>query len=107
MSKARVKKGDLVAIVSGKEKGKRGQVAVISRKEKKVIVAGCNIATKAIKPRRQGEQGGIAKVEAPMYVCKVMPVCPKCERPTRVGFVVLADGKKQRACKHKDCGGTF
>ncbi|MDR1260187.1 MAG: 50S ribosomal protein L24 [Oscillospiraceae bacterium] len=107
MNRSHVKKGDTVAIISGKEKGKRGKILEISKKEKKVIVAGCNIATKHIKPRKQGETGGIAKVEAPLYICKVMPVCPKCKKPTRVGYMLPEGGKKQRICRHKNCGGTF
>ncbi|MDR2817222.1 MAG: 50S ribosomal protein L24 [Oscillospiraceae bacterium] len=106
MNRLHVKKGDMVAIISGKAKGQKGKILEVDRNEKKVIISGCNISTKHVKPRKQGEQGGIAKVESPLCVCKVMPICPKCEKPTRVGHVV-EDGKKRRLCKHKDCGGTF
>jgi len=56
-----------------------------SPKEGKVIVEGLNMVTKHVKPRRQGEQGGIVKAEGAIYACKVMPVCPKCGKATRVG----------------------
>ena len=64
-----------------------------------------NFVTKHIKPRRQGEAGGIVKAEAALYASKVMPVCPSCNKPTRVGFEVAEDGTKVRVCKH--CGQTF
>ena len=86
---------------TGKDKGKQGKVLEVSPKEKKVIVEGRNLVTKHVKPRRQGEQGGLVKAEAPIYACKVMPVCPKCNKPTRVGHKVEGD-KKVRVCKH--CG---
>ena len=92
---------DYMKIMSGKDKGKQGKVLEVSPKEKKVIVEGRNLVTKHVKPRRQGEQGGLVKAEAPIYACKVMPVCPKCNKPTRVGHKVEGD-KKVRVCKH--CG---
>ncbi len=101
MNNLHVKTGDNVQIISGKDKGKQGKVLEVSIKEKKVIVEGRNLATKHVKPRRQGEQGGLVKVEAPIYACKVMPVCPKCDKPTRVGHEIKGD-KKIRVCKH--CG---
>ena len=85
MNTLHIKTGDNVQIMSGKDKGKQGKVLEVSPKEKKVIVEGRNLVTKHVKPRRQGEQGGLVKAEAPIYACKVMPVCPKCNKPTRVG----------------------
>ena len=78
MNTLHIKTGDNVQIMSGKDKGKQGKVLEVSPKEKKVIVEGRNLVTKHVKPRRQGEQGGLVKAEAPIYACKVMPVCPKC-----------------------------
>ena len=101
MSKVHVKTGDTVQIMSGRDNGNKGKVLEVSPKEGKVIVEGQNIVTKHVKPRRQGEVGGIVKAEAPLYASKVMPVCPKCGKPTRVGHAVV-DGKKVRVCKH--CG---
>ena len=101
MNTLHIKTGDNVQIMSGKDKGKQGKVLEVSPKEKKVIVEGRNLVTKHVKPRRQGEQGGLVKAEAPIYACKVMPVCPKCNKPTRVGHKVEGD-KKVRVCKY--CG---
>lgn len=102
-----VKTGDTVVILSGKDKGKQGKVLEVSPKENKVIVEGLNIATKHVKPRQMGQQGGIVKCEAPMYASKVMIVCPKCGKPTRIGYAVAADGTKSRVCKNADCGKTY
>jgi len=106
VNKVHVKKGDTVVILSGKDKGKQGKVLEVSPVEQKVIIEGCNMVTKHVKPRRMGEAGGIVKAEAPLYACKVMLVCPKCGKPTRVGHAEK-DGKKVRACKHADCTATF
>ena len=103
MKKLHVKKGDTVVVISGKSKGKKGKVLDTSPDEGKVIVEGVNMATKHVKPKKQGQQGGILKAEAPLYACKVMVVCPKCGKPTRVGKKVLEDGTKARVCKHNNC----
>ena len=97
--KVHVKTGDTVVVLSGKDKGKQGKVLQVSPKERKVIVEGLNIATKHVKPRRQGEQGGIVEAEAAMYACKVQLVCPKCGKATRIGHKILEDGSKVRVCK--------
>ena len=105
MNNLHVKTGDTVMIISGKDKGQSGKVLAVSPKEGKVIVEGRNMVTKHVKPRRQGEQGGIVKAEGAMYACKVQLVCPKCGKPTRAGHKLLADGSKVRVCKK--CGETF
>ena len=102
MNKVHVKTGDTVVVLSGKDKGKQGKVLQVSPKERKVIVEGLNIATKHVKPRRQGEQGGIVEAEAAMYASKVQLVCPKCSKATRTGHKFLEDGSKVRVCK--TCG---
>lgn len=107
MNKLHVKTGDTVVVLSGKEKGKKGKILQVSPKERKVIIEGVNMCTKHVKPRRQGEAGGIVKAEAAMYACKVMPVCPKCGKPTRIGHKVLEDGSKVRVCKNANCGEEF
>ena len=96
-----IKKDDKVVVLSGKDKGKQGKILVSDPKAAKVIVEGVNVATKHQKPRKQGEEGGIIKVETPIYACKVMVVCPKCGKPTRVAHKLDA-GKKVRVCKK--CG---
>ncbi len=105
MKKVHVKQNDTVVILSGKDKGKTGKVLEVSPSEGKVIVENRNIATKHLKPRRMGETGGIVKAEAPLYASKVMLVCPKCKKPTRLAHSVGKDGKKTRLCKK--CGATF
>ena len=96
-----VKKGDTVVVLSGKDKGKQGKVQSTVPSEAKVIVEGINMVTCHTKPRRQGEEGGIVKREAPLYASKVQVVCPKCDKGTRVAYKVT-DGKKVRVCKK--CG---
>ena len=96
-----IKKDDKVVVLSGKDKGKQGKILVSDPKAMKVIVEGVNIATKHQKPRKQGEEGGIIKVETPIYASKVQLVCPKCGKATRVGHKVEGD-KKVRVCKK--CG---
>ena len=102
MNTMSIKKGDTVIVLSGKDKGKKGEVLTVIPSESKVIVKGVNVATKHKKPRTQTEQGGIVKVEAPIYACKVQRVCPKCDKPTRPAHKLLADGKKVCVCKK--CG---
>ncbi|MDP4153262.1 MAG: 50S ribosomal protein L24 [Bacillota bacterium] len=105
MNKVHVRKGDTVIIISGKDKGKKGKVVMVSPKEGKVIVEGRNIVTKHVKPRKQGEQGGIIKAEGAMYASKVMLFCDKCGEPTRVAKRQIEDGSYVRVCKH--CGEEF
>ena len=94
----KIKKDDKVVVLSGKDKGKQGKVLIADPKNAKVVVEGVNVATKHQKPRKQGEEGGIIKVETPIYVSKVQLVCPKCGKATRVGFKV-ENGKKTRVGK--------
>lgn len=105
MNTLHVKTGDTVKVISGRSKGGKGKVVAVSPKEGKVIVEGVNMVSKHVKPKRQGESGGIVKTEGAMYACKVMVVCPKCNKPTRVGHSVDKDGNKVRVCKH--CSATF
>ena len=96
-----IKKDDKVIVLSGKDKGKQGKVLSADPKAMKVVVEGVNVATKHQKPMKQGQDGGIIKVETPIYVSKVQLVCPKCGKATRVGHKI-ADGKKVCVCKK--CG---
>jgi large subunit ribosomal protein L24 len=107
VNKVHVKKGDTVIVLSGKDKDKKGKVLEVSPKEQKVIVEGINMASKHVKPRKMGESGGIVKAEAPLYASKVMLVCPKCGKPTRLAHKILGDGTKERLCKNPTCGETF
>ena len=96
-----IKKNDTVIVLSGKDKGVKGKVLVAMPAENKLIVEKVNVATCHTKPRKQGEEGGILQKEAPIYACKVQKVCPKCNKPTRIGHKVEGD-KKVRICKK--CG---
>ena len=97
----RIKKGDTVQVLSGNDKGKTGEVLEVMPKTQRVIVKGINIRKKHIKPRKQGEEGGIIPVECSIHSSKVNVVCPKCNKATRVG--VVKEGKdKIRVCKK--CG---
>ena len=96
-----VKKNDTVIVLSGKDKGKKGKVLEAMPVAGKVVVEGINVATCHVKPKKQGDQGGIVSREIPMYASKVALYCPKCDKGVRVGFKV-EDGKKTRICRK--CG---
>ena len=91
----KIKKGDTVVVLSGKDKGKTGEVTRAFPKDGKVVVAGVNIATRHKKPSQANPQGGLEKLEAPMHVSKVAIADPKTGKPTRVRFETK-DGKKVR-----------
>ena len=111
MANLLIKKGDTVAILSGDDKGVTGEVIAVSPTEGKVIVKGVNIIHKHVKPRRQGETGGIVDAEGAIYASKVALYCPKCGKGVRAHVEVI-DGKKVRVCSGKDkdgkpCGHKF
>ena len=95
MAAAKIKKGDRVVVLSGKDKGKHGEVTKSLPKDGKVVVAGVNIVTRHRKPTQFNPQGGLERVEAPLHVSKVAIEDPKTGRPSRVRFEVR-DGKKIR-----------
>lgn len=97
----KIKTNDKVIVISGKDKGKTGKVMSADPKGMKVIVEGVNVATKHQKPRKQGQDGGIIKVETPIYVSKVALFCDKCGKGVRAGYKFV-DGKKVRICRK--CG---
>ena len=106
----KLKKKDNVVVLSGRDKGKRGEILriidagpVLGARAKpgagpRVLIAKINMMTKHNKPR-QNEPGGIQKKEAPIAACKVMLVCPKCDKPTRVKLDKLATGERVRICR--------
>lgn len=105
MSLARVKKDDTVLVISGKDKGKRGKVEAVVHerdREDRVIVIGVNLIKRHTKPNPRVMQAGIVEKNAPIFISKVMPVCNKCDKATRVRTDWTPDGKKARYCKH--CG---
>jgi large subunit ribosomal protein L24 len=99
MAAAKIKKGDRVVILSGKDKGKTGEVTKAMPKDGKVIVSGVNIITRHKKPTQASPQGGLEKSEAPLHVSKVAIADPKSGKPTRVRFDIQGDKKVRVAVK--------
>ncbi len=117
MAKMHIKKGDIVQVISGSSKYRKladgtvvgvekGEVIAVSPEEGKVLVKDANIIHKHVKPRRQGETGGIVDAEGAIYASKVALYCPKCGKGVRTHIEVI-DGKKVRVCSKKDCGHKF
>ncbi len=96
---ARIRKGDRVEVITGVEKGKRGEVLRVMPKENRAVVQGIRMATKHTKPTGMGQPGGIVEVEAPIHLSNLMLVDPKTDKKTRVGYRVLEDGRKVRIAK--------
>jgi large subunit ribosomal protein L24 len=116
--KLKVKKGDTVEVISGKDKGKRGEILAAFPKDNKVLVKGANVITRHTKDRPSNQagasganrvqKGGRIEKEAPLFTAKVMVICPSCQRPTRVGYEFKEGDekpsrRKYRVCKHPDC----
>jgi len=97
-----LKKGDTVAVLSGKEKGKQGKILQVFPKDHKVIVEKIRLIKKHTKPNRDNPQGGIFEKEGLLFVDKVQLVCPKCKKNTRSAYRMLEDKQKVRLCKK--CG---
>ena len=95
MSAAKIKKGDKVVVLSGKDKGRTGEVTRALPRDGKVVVSGINVIARHRKPSQANPQGGIDRVEAPLHISKVALADPKTGKPTRVRFDVKA-GKKVR-----------
>ncbi len=94
----RIRKGDTVKVLSGNDKNKTGEVLEIIPKTNKIVVKGVNVRKRHIKPRKQGEEGGIIPVECAIHAAKVNVVCPKCGKATKIGYVE-EKGEKVRVCK--------
>jgi len=102
---SRIKKGDEVVVLSGKDKGKKGKVIECIPKEDKIVVERINITKRHIRATRRGQESGIVEREAPIPSCKVMLICPRCGKRTRIGikiFEVNEEKEKLRICKK--CG---
>ena len=94
-----IKTNDTVIVLSGRDKGKQGKVMRVDPADGKAIVENISIAKKHKKPRKQGQPGGIIKIETPIYACKLMRVCPKCNKPTKAAYIINDGGEKVRVCK--------
>jgi len=97
----RIRKGDTVLIISGKDRGKKGKVLRVLPKEERIVVEGVNIRKKHQRPRRMGGKGQIVEMPAPIPISNAKLICPKCGKATRIGYKI-AEGKKFRICKK--CG---
>ncbi len=100
--KVRLKKGDTVMVLAGKDAGQKGKILKVLPHDRKVVVEGINRVRKHQRPTRALPQGGILRIEAALNASNVMLLCGKCDRPTRIGMKILASGEKVRCCKK--CG---
>ena len=96
---ARIRKGDQVLVISGAQKGRRGEVLRVVPKDERAVVQGVNLVSKHTKPKGMGQPGGLVQVEAPIHLSNLKLVDPKTGTPTKVGFRVLEDGRKVRVAK--------
>lgn len=96
---AKIRKGDTVQVITGKDKGKRGEVLRVMPEENRALVQGRNMVKRHTKPRGMGQPGGIVEQEASIHLSNLALIDPKSDKPTRVGFRVLEDGKKVRVAK--------
>ena len=94
----KIRKGDRVTVLGGKDKGKKGKILKISRKKEQVIIEGVNVVKKHTKPAKDNPKGGIIQKEAPIHISNVMVICPSCSKPTRIGFTKNKAGSKARVC---------
>jgi large subunit ribosomal protein L24 len=97
-----IKKNDTVLVITGDEKGKKGRVITVQNSGARLLVERINMIKKHMKPNKKYTQGGIIEKEAPLNRSNVMLICPKCDKPTRIGHNILENGKKIRSCKK--CG---
>lgn len=101
----KIKKEDMVLVIAGDDRGRKGRVLKVFPQKDRVIVEGVNMVKKHTRPTQKMPQGGIMEVEAPIHISNVKLIAPKSNVATRVGFRVLKDGSKVRYCKHPDAGG--
>jgi large subunit ribosomal protein L24 len=102
MAGPHVRKGDTVAVIAGRERGKRGKVLRVLPDRGRVVVEHVNMIKRHQRPTQKLRQGGIIEREGPLALSNVLLVCPRCDRPVRTGIRILADGRKVRVCKR--CG---
>jgi large subunit ribosomal protein L24 len=95
----KVRRGDTVQVIKGKDKGKKGNIIKIFRNQNRALVQGINLFKKNKRKTRQDQQGGIATIECPVSISNLMFFCKHCSRAVRIGFRVNKDGTKSRFCK--------
>ena len=96
----KIKKNDQVIVTGGKDSGKKGRVMKVYAGERKLLVEKINYRKVAVRKSQANPQGGILQMEGKIDVSKVKLICPRCSKPSRVGYSILADGTKQRICKN-------
>ena len=94
-----IKKNDMVLVITGKDRGKKGKVRRSLPKDDRIVVEGLNMIKRHSRARRAARQAGIVELEAPLHASNVMLLCSKCKKPARVGFRTLEDGRKVRFCR--------
>ena len=99
MVEMKIRKGDLVTVLVGKERGKRGKILRVIPDEERVVIEGLNFLKQYTRPSQQNPKGGITQMEGKLHASNVQLVCPRCSKPTRIGYQFLSDGTKQRVCK--------
>jgi large subunit ribosomal protein L24 len=92
-------KGDKVSVISGKDKGRQGEVERVYSKSEKAVVKGINLYKKHMKKSEANPKGGIVEIPRPIYLSKLMVICPSCKEKTKIGFQSDAKGKKHRLCR--------
>jgi len=102
MQAIHVRRGDLVGVITGRERGKRGKVLRVLSDKRRVVVEHVNMIKRHQRPTQKLRQGGIIEREGALALSNVLPVCPRCDKPSRTGIKALADGRKIRTCKR--CG---
>lgn len=95
----KIKRDDLVYVITGKDRGKKGKVLKIFPEENRAIIEGINLTKRHRRRTREDQQGGIVEIETPIDISNLMLLCKHCNKATRVGFSVLKDGSKARICK--------
>ncbi|OGZ44984.1 MAG: 50S ribosomal protein L24 [Candidatus Ryanbacteria bacterium RIFCSPHIGHO2_02_FULL_48_12] len=98
LNKPKIKKGDTVRVLQGKDRSKSAKVIAVLPLKERVVVDGLNMHKRHIKPRRGGKKGEIIQIPAPMHISNVQIVCPSCGKPTRVGYRIT-ETTKVRTCK--------
>lgn len=95
----KLKKGDQIVVIAGKDKGRKGKIEKILPKQGRILIPGINVFKKHLRPRGEGQPGGIIDVVKPLSASNVALLCPKCGKQTRIGWQINKDGSKTRICR--------
>ncbi len=95
----KIRRNDIVQVIAGRDKGKKGKILRLFPGYNRAIVEGINLVKEHRRRTQQDQQGGISQVPSPIHLSNLKLICKNCNKPTRVGFLMLADGSKARICK--------